>query len=171
MKIFLLASWSAAIFWVIGSIAGGATDPVPQQPDILVAQSTERIRPEAIRAHTEFLADDLLEGPSPGSRGHKLAVNYIRAQCEAFGLRGAGEGGGYFQKVPFVRAIVEEKETTFELKEEDSTRSLVYGTDFVMLDTHRDTEGGASAGLVFVGYGVTAPEQGYDDYAGLDVKG
>ena len=164
MKKLLLAFWSAAILLVIGPTTGGAIDPV-------VAQSTERIRPEAIRAHTEFLADDLLEGRSPGSRGHKLAVNYIRAQCEAFGLRGAGEGGGYFQKVPFVRAIVEEKETTFELKAGDSTRSLVYGTDFVMPDTHRDTEGSASAELVYVGYGVTAPEQGYDDYAGLDVKG
>ena len=47
----------------------------------------------------------------------------------------------------------------------------MYSTDFVILDTHRDAEGGATGDLVFVGYGVTAPERGYDDYAGLDVKG
>ena len=133
--------------------------------------SAPRIRSEAIRAHLEFLADDLLEGRGTGSRGHKLAMNYIRAQCEASGLRGGADGGGYFQKVPLVRSAVDEKETTFELKARDGTRSLVYGTDFLILDAHRDTEGGASGELAFVGYGVTAPEQGYDDYAGLDVKG
>jgi hypothetical protein len=164
MKTFFLAIRSAAILWVIGSTACGAIDPA-------VAQGTERIRPEAIRAHIEFLADDLLEGRGTGSRGHKLAENYIRAQCETSGLRGAGEGGGYFQKLPLVRAIVEEKETTFNLKAGENTRSLVYGKDFVMPDTHRDTEGSASGELVYVGYEVTAPEQGYDDYAGLDVKG
>jgi metal-dependent hydrolase (beta-lactamase superfamily II) len=132
---------------------------------------TVQIRPEAIRAHLEFLADDLLEGRGTGSRGHKLAVNYIRAQCEAAGLHGAGDGGGYFQKVLLVRTAVDDKETTLELKGSDGTRSLVYGTDFVILDTHRDTEGGGSGELVFAGDGVTAPEQGYDDYAGLNVKG
>jgi hypothetical protein len=143
----------------------------PAQPPASGADPTLQIRSEAIRAHLEFLADDLLEGRGTGSRGHKLAVKYIRAQCEAAGLRGAAEGGGYFQKVPLVRTIVDDKETTFELKASDGTRSLVYGTDFVLLDTHRDTEGSASGELAFVGYGVTAPEQGYDDYAGLDVKG
>ncbi len=132
---------------------------------------TLQIRPEAIRAHLEFLADDLLEGRGTGSRGHKLAANYLRAQCQALGLRGAGDGGGYFQTVPLVRTVVDEKETTFELKASDGTRSLAYSTDFIVLDTHRDTAGGGSGELVFVGYGVTAPEQGYDDYAGLDVKG
>lgn len=73
--------------------------------------------------------------------------------------------------MPLVRATVEEKETTFEVKLADGTKHLVYGTDFVALDTHRDTEADVSAGVVFAGFGVTAPEQGYDDYAGLDVTG
>ncbi|MBP8305264.1 MAG: M20/M25/M40 family metallo-hydrolase [Phycisphaerae bacterium] len=143
----------------------------PAQPPASAVDPALQIRPEAIRAHLEFLADDLLEGRGTGSRGHELAVNYIRAQCEAAGLRSAGDGGSYFQKVPLVRTTVDERETTFELKANDGTRSLVYGTDFVMLDTHRETEGGGAGELVFVGHGVTAPEQGYDDYAGLDVKG
>jgi len=143
----------------------------PAQPPDSGADPTPQIRPEAIRAHLAFLSDDLLEGRGTSSRGHKLAVNYIRAQCGASGLRGAADGGGYFQKVPLVRTAVDEKETTLELKAGDGTKTLVYGTDFVILDTHRDTEGGTSGELAFVGYGVTAPEQGYDDYAGLDVKG
>ena len=141
------------------------------QPPAFGIAPTPQIRPEAIHAHLAFLADDLLEGRGTGSRGHKLAVNYIRSQCEAFGLCGAADGGGYFQKVPLVRTIVEEKQTTLDLKTGDGTRSLVYGTDFVILDTHKETEGNATGELVFVGYGVTASEQGYDDYAGLDVKG
>jgi hypothetical protein len=87
------------------------------------------------------------------------------------GLRGAAEGGGYFQKVPFIRTTVEGKETTLELRVGDSTKSLVYGADFVLCDTHRDTEGSVTADVVFAGYGVTAPELGYDDYAGLEVQG
>jgi len=168
----------------VGCLAGAAIAQQPNQPTapsvtqggpagplVSGVDPTLQIRPEAIRAHLAFLADDLLEGRGTGSRGHKLAVNYIRAQCEACGLRGAADGGGYFQKVPLVRTAVDEKETTFELKAGDGTKSLVYGMDFAILDTHRDTEGSGSGELVFVGYGVTAPERGYDDYAGLDVKG
>ncbi len=158
---------NVALLWMIASAAGGETN----SGGIGVDQVTARIRPEAIRAHLEFLADDLLEGRGTGSRGHKLAVKYLRAQCESSGLRGAAEGGSFFQRVPLVRATVEEKETTLEVKAVDGTKRLAYGTDFVVLDTHRDTEGGVSAGVVFAGFGVTAPEQGYDDYAGLDVKG
>ncbi|MDM8008424.1 MAG: M28 family metallopeptidase [Phycisphaerae bacterium] len=152
---------------MIASATGGETNP----GRIGMEEATERIWPEAVRAHLEFLADDLLEGRGTGSRGHKLAVKYLRAQCEASGLRGAAEGGSFFQRVPLVRATVEEKVTTFEVKAADGTKRLVYGTDFVALDTHRDTEAGVSAGVVFAGFGVTAPEQGYDDYAGLDVTG
>lgn len=143
----------------------------PAHPPAFGIAPTPQVRPEAIHAHLAFLADDLLEGRGTGSRGHKLAVNYIRSQCEACGLRGAADGGGYFQEVPLVRTMVEEKQTTLDLKTGDGTRSLVYGTDFVILDTHKETEGNATGELVFVGYGVTASEQGYDDYAGLDVKG
>lgn len=131
-----------------------ANRPVPGQPAQLPDSGVDRtlqIRPEAIRAHLEFLADDLLEGRGTGTRGHKLAVNYIRAQCQAFGLRGAGDGGGYFQKVPLVRTTVDDKETTFELKASDGTTNLVYGRDFVLLDTHRETEGGGAGELVFAG--------------------
>jgi hypothetical protein len=142
-----------------------------KEPAVL-RQAVEHVQPQAIRAHLEFLADDLLEGRGTGSRGHKLAVNYIRSQCEIAGLRSGAEAGSYFQTVPMVRTIVEQRQTSLELtKMGEGTRSLACGTDFVVLDTHRDAEGSASADLVFVGYGVSAPERRYDDYAGLDVKG
>lgn len=156
-----------AFLCIIGLATGCRTDSRRIGP----AQAAERIRPEALRAHLEFLADDLLEGRGTGSRGHKLAVTYLRAQCQALGLQGGAGGGSFLQKVPLVRPTVEEGKTTFELSAGDSTKSLVCNKDFALLDTHRDTEGRVSAGIVFAGFGVTAPEQGYDDYAGLDAKG
>jgi hypothetical protein len=171
---FIITAWLVGLALAQQSNRPTVPSVAEREPAALVAPAADptlQIRPEAIRAHIAFLADDLLEGRGTGSRGHKLAANYIRAQCEAAGLHGAGDGGGYCQKVPLVRTIVDGKQTTFELHRSDGTRSLVYATDFVILDTHRDTEGGGAGELVFVGYGVTAPDQGYDDYAGLDVSG
>ena len=65
-------------------------------------QEIWRITPNAIVPHIKILADDLLEGRAPGSRGEKLATKYIASQMESFGLEPAGEAGTYFQKVPLV---------------------------------------------------------------------
>lgn len=158
------------MFWTIQATLAESEAAAAQAPNPS-AQDAGPVRAEAIRAHQEFLADDLLEGRGTGTRGHKLAVNYIRAQCQAAGLQPAGDTGGYFQKVPFVRTIVDELRTSLVFRMGDSTNNLVYGKEFAVLDTHRDTEGGAAAGLAFAGYGVTAPELNYDDYAHLDVRG
>jgi len=115
-----------------------------------------------------FLADDALEGRGTGSRGYELAAKYIRSQLMASGISGGAEDGAYFQKVPLIHTIVDEVNTTINFVTGDQ---LQYGKDFLLLDTHRNVEGGASAKVVFVGYGVTAPEFGYDDYSGLDVRG
>src|SRR5690349_12280994 len=72
----------------------GASDFPPQE---LLRQ----IRPEAIRAHMEFLADDLLEGRGTGTRGFQLAANYVRAQFEEMGLKPGGMNGTYFQNIHF----------------------------------------------------------------------
>jgi hypothetical protein len=118
-----------------------------------------------------FLADDALEGRGTGTRGHELAAKYLRSQLSLAGAEGGSGQQDFFQKVPLVRTRVDEKVTRFELRGGSDQRDLVYGADYVLLDTHAQREGGASGKVVFVGYGVTAPELGYDDYAGLDVKG
>lgn len=127
-----------------------------------------RIRPEAIRAHMTFLADDALEGRGTGTRGYDLAAKYLRSQLMACGIAGGTKEGAYFQKVPLVRTSVDAAATTMNL---GTGKPLQYEKDFLLLDTHGKVEGGASAKAVFVGYGVTAPELGYDDYSGLDVRG
>lgn len=148
-----------------------AIKPENNQVSASVKKAMEQIRPESIRAHTAFLSDDQLEGRRTGTRGYMLAANYIRSQCEVYGLSGAAENKTYFQKVPFVRTIVLPNESSLILTKGNEKRSLNYNKDFVILDTHRETEGSISGDLVFVGFGVTAPEEGYDDYRGLDVKG
>jgi len=82
--------YSAAVLWMSALATGRESCSAA----IAVEQAAARVQPEAIRAHLEFLADDLLEGRGTGSRGHQLAVKYLRAQCEVAGLRGGAEGGG-----------------------------------------------------------------------------
>ena len=132
-----------------------------------VADVSNQIRPEAIQAHIEFLADDALEGRGTGSRGYDLAAKYLRAHLLASGINGGAGNEKYFQKVPLVRTSVEPQQATMQIGDLE----LTLDRDFILLDTHRDLSGKASGKVVFAGYGVTAPEFGHDDYADLDTRG
>jgi hypothetical protein len=136
-----------------------------------VSHATEVIGPEAIRAHMSFLADDSLEGRGSGSRGHALAAKYARAHFQALGLRGGAEGGDYFQPVPLRRGEVVQEDSALIIEGPGGTKSLRFEEDFIFLDKQAGTEREVTAPVVFAGYGVTAPEQGYDDYANIDAKG
>jgi len=131
----------------------------------------KQIAPEAIRGHMAFLADDLLEGRGTGTRGYDIAASYVAAQFAALGLEPAGASGGYFQPVPFRRADLVESAASATLLGPGGTQKLTYGTDFIYSKdpVHEATR--LEAPLVYVGYGVTAPEFNYDDYAGIDVRG
>jgi Zn-dependent M28 family amino/carboxypeptidase len=131
----------------------------------------ERIRPEAIRAHMKFLADDLLEGRGTGTRGYQLAANYVRTQFEAMGLKPAGLDGSYYQKVPFRRISLVPQASSVSVKNGSQEQKLVYETDFVLRGDPLRTNATVTGPVVFVGFGVTAPQFGYDDYSGADVKG
>jgi hypothetical protein len=131
------------------------------------------VTPEAIRAHMNFLADDLLEGRGTGTRGQQLAANYIRANFEALGLKPAGSDGGYFQMVPFRRIELDREQSSVTIERGEKRQTLAIDRDFAMRGDPLQTDTTATAAVVFVGYGVTAPEYHYDDYAGAgaDVKG
>ncbi len=132
-----------------------------------VAEVSNQIRPEAIQAHIEFLADDALEGRGTGSRGYDMAARYLRAHLLASGINGGVGNEKYFQKVPLVRTSVEPQQATMQIGD----LQLTLDRDFILLDTHRDLSGKAFGKVVFAGYGVTAPEFGHDDYADLDTRG
>ena len=123
------------------------------------------IQPDALRAHVEFLADDALEGRGTGTRGYELAAKYVRSQFQAEGLTSGIHDGSYFQKVALRRTDVDADASSFVLESRREKNGLIYNQDFVLLDTHARTSGSVSGPVVFAGYGVTAPELGYDDYA------
>src|SRR6202521_4261926 len=129
------------------------------------------IRPEAIRANMRFLADDALEGRGTGTRGHEIAAKFMAAQFEALGLQPAGENGTYFQSVPCRAARPDEAKTTLTLVRGGKEQKLVYRRDFITAADPGRAGSSVEAPVVFVGDGVTAPEQGYDDYKGIDAKG
>jgi hypothetical protein len=140
-----------------------------------VNAALERIRPEAIRAHIRFLADDLLEGRGTGTRGYQLAANYVAAHFEALGLEPAGTDSSYFQTVPLRKVDLEPGRSSLTFVKEGQPQILKYAEDYLLdawvANNFRDAETGVAAPVVFVGFGITAPEVDYDDYAGVDVRG
>jgi Zn-dependent M28 family amino/carboxypeptidase len=125
-----------------------------------------------IRAHVQFLSDDLFEGRYPGLRGGELAAKYIATQFAVYGLKPAGDNGTYFQQIHFVgmKAIPEKTQMSL-VPESGAAIPLAYGEDYVVFNSKLTRVADIDAPLVFVGYGATAPEFQWDDYAGADVKG
>jgi Zn-dependent M28 family amino/carboxypeptidase len=123
----------------------------------------------AMDARLKYLADDLLEGRGPGTRGGLLAAKYIASQFEALGLEPAGPGGSYFQPVALVGM---RPHPTLRWGPAGHEQPLSYGGDFVSWSEIPDSAVAVNgAAVVFVGYGISAPEWRWDDYRGLDVRG
>ena len=131
----------------------------------------QKIDPERIRAHVRFLSHDLLEGRGTGQRGGDIAAEYIATQFALYGLKPVGDFGSFMQKVPMV-GITPAPETTFSL-----VSSLGTATDlkpleqYVAYDQTQQPHSDVDAEIVYVGYGIEAPEYQWDDYKGVDVRG
>ena len=137
-----------------------------------VKAAEDSISAEKIRAHVKFLADDLLEGRGPGVRGGDLAAKYIATQFALDGLKPGGDNGSYLQQIDFFGMTVKRDATTFSLiAGGGSPMDLRFGPDYVVNNPRHTPVVDIDAPIVFVGYGVTAPEFNWDDYAGVDVKG
>jgi hypothetical protein len=122
-----------------------------------------------LRAHLSFLADDLLEGRGTGQRGGELAVRYLETQAASIGLQPAA-GGSYRQKVELVG---QKTQPGSVLRFEAGGKQIdtVFGTDVVFANGGGQLETRLDAPLVFVGYGIDAPDEGWNDFQGADVKG
>ena len=125
---------------------------------------------EHMRAHMTFLASDLLEGRDSGSPGFDIAAEYVASQFRQLGLTPAGDNGTYFQKVPLWASRPTDKGDVI-FKGPTGNVALVFGEDYFPGRSPIAGETRVSVPMVFVGYGVVAPEQGRDDYRDLDVKG
>jgi Zn-dependent M28 family amino/carboxypeptidase len=136
-----------------------------------VQYSMQGISAERIRAHVKFLADDLLEGRGTGTRGSDIAAQYIAAQFAADGLEPAGDDGGYLQKVAFV-GVHTRPETTASIEPKNGAAiPLKLADDFVTSNQTLGESVDVDAPVVFVGYGIDAPEYHWNDFKGVDVKG
>ncbi|MBI4513147.1 MAG: M28 family peptidase [Gemmatimonadetes bacterium] len=144
----------------LGALSCAREDPVER--------ALEAIQPQVLDAHVRFLAGDLLEGRAPGTRGIELAAEYIVSQFRRAGLRPAVGDTSYFQRVTFVgmrpdaRLVLQARGQRFDLRA---------GEEFVAWAGIQEPEVSVSGDVVFVGYGITAPEHNWDDYKDVDVSG
>jgi Zn-dependent M28 family amino/carboxypeptidase len=135
------------------------------------AELVHAVTQESLAAPTRFLADDLLEGRGPGSRGDAVAMAYIAAELQGFGLAPGASPGSYFQEVPLVRLKANvPPAVTFTGERGEVTLSVP--DDFVVMSGVQEPSVElARSELVFVGYGIVAPEYQWDDYKDVDVRG
>jgi Zn-dependent M28 family amino/carboxypeptidase len=137
-----------------------------QQPGLSPGTRVAReIDPKVLRAHLEFLASDALEGRAPGTRGGETAAQYIAAQFERLGLAPAGDSGTYFHRVPIISLT---PQPTLGVA---GQAPLTWKQDYVLWSMRNDSVASVNTDAVFVGYGIVAPEYGWNDYAGANVKG
>jgi len=130
-------------------------------------QKTSAINEATLKGHIRFLSDDLLEGRGTGARGGELAAKYIAAQLEALGAKGAGENGTFFQPVSLV-GVKADPNTTLTISGASGSESFKFADDFVAFTGAQTEQVDVDADLVFVGYGISAPEQKWNDYKGAD---
>lgn len=136
-----------------------------------VAPLLEKVQPDSIRAHIKYLADDKLLGRLPNTPGYQMAMDYVISKYKSLGLLPAGDDQTYMQKVKLRKAKVNKDECRAVLGNGGTSKELPFGDGFIMFPNFNEKLTEANASLVFVGYGISEPEFGYDDYAGVDVKG
>jgi Zn-dependent M28 family amino/carboxypeptidase len=167
--------WIVAAAGIASALASGASaepDPAAQlglSPDVAAAMAG--ISPDRIRAHVQFLADDLLEGRGTGTRGGDIAAHYIATQFALYGLKPAGDDGGYLQRVDFTGVQTLDGTTASVVPPQGAAADLTRGTDYVVANQTQTGSVDIDAPIVFVGYGIDAPEYHWDDFKGVDVKG
>src|SRR3989440_12751646 len=120
-------------------------------------------------AHLRFLANDLLEGRAPATRGGRIAAEYIAVQFQALGLKPAGANGSYFQPIALVGMT---PQPTFAWgRAGGPADSLGFRDAFVAWAERPEADISSDGDVVFVGYGIRAAEWKWDDYKGADLRG
>ncbi|HKT51579.1 MAG TPA: M28 family peptidase [Candidatus Angelobacter sp.] len=135
-------------------------------------QAMNSIDAEKIRATVKYLSDDSLEGRGTGQKGGDKAADWIAAQFKSYGLVPAGENGTYFQSVGFYGITTNPQQSQLQfVPQSGEPISLKFADDYVITDLTHSEKSVIDAPLVYVGYGIHAPEYNWDDYKGVDLKG
>lgn len=131
---------------------------------------TDPISADDIKAHMFFLAADEMAGRDATSTEGRIAANYIASEFMTLGLKPVGDGGSYFQNFDMIVGPLDPSETSLKIKIGNSEKTYAMGHDFMWTrQSAHPTQ--VSAPLVFAGYGIDAPEYGYNDFSGIDVRG
>jgi Zn-dependent M28 family amino/carboxypeptidase len=142
----------------------------PAAPQQIPLAQLPSVDPQAVLAHTRVLSSDEYEGRGPGTKGEELTVRYLVDQFTMLGLKPGNTDGTYVQKVPLVGITPAPAPLIFQ--KGSQRRSLKWKDSVVAWTKHvADSASLDRSDLVFVGYGIVAPEYNWDDYKGLDVKG
>src|SRR5262245_49325586 len=159
----------ACVTFALVSALDTAKNNVAAQASAAIKPALDSVTSDKLLRHIKTLASDEFEGRAPGTRGEELTVNYLIEQFKQFGLKAGNPDGTYIQKVPLV-GITSESATSFavggnkiDLRSPDN-----YVTDSlrpIPEVTVKDSK------IMFVGYGIVAPEYGWDDYKGATVRG
>src|SRR6266550_4688645 len=148
-----------------GTLSSLATDELAER----LQPALEAITPDGLLAHIKVLSSDEFEGRAPGTKGEELSVKYITDQFKQVGLKPGNPDGTYTQEVPLA-GIKSEPSMTFKVG--DKTIDLKYPDDFVASSARLEPEIKIdNSDVVFVGYGIVAPEYGWDDYKDANVRG
>ena len=148
------------------SAHASATEPTQMRPP---KEALDAMTAADLLKHIKVLASDEFEGRAPGSKGEELSVKYISEQFKALGLKPGNPNGSYTQEVPLA-GITTVPTASFTMG--DQKMELKFPDDYVASSARLQTEIKAeNTEVVFVGYGIVAPEFGWDDYKGVDVRG
>mgnify|MGYP001828082724 CR=1 FL=1 len=154
---------ASILLWA--ALAGGPAAAAPA-PDFPAA---------ALRAHMDFLADDLLQGRAAGTPGYGVAAAYVASVFQASGLEPGGDRAGdersWFQTYRLIEAQLVPDSARVTLTRDGRSEALAFETEFLAGGDFLRERSEVTAGVTVVGFGVTAPELGHDDYAGVDVRG
>jgi Zn-dependent M28 family amino/carboxypeptidase len=143
----------------------------PAIPDAVAKVAKAQITPDILRAPIRFLASDELEGRGPATRGDALARLFLASQLESLGFQPGGENGSYEQTVDVV-GVTAKLPTTWDFTGKGGDISLKWSDDYIAgSGVQQPTAEIKDAPLVFVGYGIEAPEYKWDDFKGVDVRG
>jgi Zn-dependent M28 family amino/carboxypeptidase len=166
MSVLLLVAVSVGVV-----VAQNTTHNSPAMPAAQQA-AMNSIDAEKIRATVKYLSDDALEGRGTGQKGGDKAADWIAAQFKSYGLLPAGDNGTYFQSVNFYGVTTDPNQTKFGFVPKSGNEiTLKFADDYVATDQTHSEKSEINAPIVYVGYGINAPEYNWDDYKGVDLKG
>ena len=161
MKVFPPMSMLMPMLLLVGLLA--ACSQGPELPESKVIEAM-------LHEHTKVLASDEFGGRAPATPGEGLTIEYLREQFKALGI-GPGNGDSYFQEVA-VTELTTASDAVLRLAGSGFSARMAYGSQMVVGTQQQVRQTSIrNSEMVFVGYGIVAPERGWDDYAGVDVEG